>query len=112
LRFGAGALEAKRLKAKIIDPRPYATRTIVEVYKKYPHIWKVLPTVGYGKEQIRNLEETINRVPCDTVLIGTPIDLVKYIKINKPCARVTYDIEEIGKPNLEGVINGFISHLP
>ncbi|HEY7534477.1 MAG TPA: cyclic 2,3-diphosphoglycerate synthase, partial [Thermodesulfobacteriota bacterium] len=89
LNFGAGALEAKRLKAKIIDPRPYATRSIKEVYKKYLHIWKVLPAVGYGREQMEDLELTINKTPCDTVLIGTPIDLGKYIKINKPYARVT-----------------------
>jgi len=105
LSFGAGTLEAKRLKAKIIDPRPYATRSIKEVYKKYPHIWKVLPAVGYGKEQMRDLEETINKAPCDTVLIGTPIDLGKYIKINKPYARATYDIREIGKPDLEELIS-------
>ncbi|KRT66703.1 MAG: hypothetical protein XU11_C0005G0031 [Candidatus Dadabacteria bacterium CSP1-2] len=111
LSYGAGALEAKRLKAKIIDPRPYATRSIKEVYKKYPHIWKVLPAIGYGKAQMEDLEKTINRVPCDTVLIGTPIDLGRYIKINKLYARVTYDIKEIGKPSLEGIISGFISHL-
>lgn len=112
LSFGAGALEAKRLKAKIIDPRPYATRSIKEVYREYPHIWKVLPAVGYGKEQIRDLEETINKAPCDAVLIGTPIDLGKYIKINKPYAKVTYDIKEIGKPSLEGMIREFILRLP
>jgi predicted GTPase len=111
LNFGAGALEAKRLKAKIIDPRPYATRSIKEVYKKYLHIWKVLPAVGYGREQMEDLELTINKTPCDTVLIGTPIDLGKYIKINKPYARVTYDIKEIGKPDLEGTIGEFISHI-
>src|SRR3989304_1706961 len=111
LSYGAGALEAKRLKAKIIDPRPYATSSIKEVYKKYPHIWKVLPAIGYGKAQMEDLEKTINRVPCDTVLIGTPIDLGRYIKINKLYARVTYDIKEIGKPSLEGIISGFISHL-
>jgi predicted GTPase len=111
LSFGAGALEAKRLKAKIIDPRPYATGSIKEIYREYPHIWRVLPAVGYGKEQIKDLEETINKAPCDTVLIGTPIDLGKYIKINKPYARVTYDIEEIGKPSLEGIISEFISRV-
>jgi predicted GTPase len=112
LSFGAGALEAKRLKAKIIDPRPYATRSIKEGYKKHPNIWKVLPAVGYGREQMQDLEKTINKTPCDTVLIGTPIDLGKYIKINKPYARVTYDIKEIGKPDLKGTIVEFISHLP
>jgi predicted GTPase len=111
LSFGAGALEAKRLKAKIIDPRPYATGSIKEIYREYPHIWRVLPAVGYGKEQIKDLEETINKAPCDTVLIGTPIDLGKYIKINKPYARVTYDLEEIGKPSLEGIISEFISRV-
>jgi predicted GTPase len=111
LSFGAGALEATRLKAKIIDPRPYTERKIKEIYNRYPHIWKVLPAVGYGKEQMQDLEKTINKTPCDTVLIGTPIDLGKYIKINKPYARVTYDIKEIGKPDLEGIISEFISHL-
>jgi len=110
LSYGAGALEAKRLKAKIIDPRPYATRSIKEIYKRHPHIGKVLPAIGYGKAQMEDLEKTINRVPCDTVLIGTPIDLGKYIRVNKPYARVTYGIKEIGKPSLEGIISGFILH--
>lgn len=111
LSYGAGALEAKRLKAKIIDPRPYATRSIKEIYKRHPHIWKVLPAIGYGKAQMEDLEKTINRVPCDTVLIGTPIDLGKYITVNKLYTRVTYDIKEIGKPSLEGIISEFISRL-
>jgi predicted GTPase len=111
LSFGAGTLEAKSLKARIVDPRPYAAKSIKEVYKKYPHIWNVIPAVGYGKEQIRDLEESINKTPCDAVLIGTPIDLGKYIKINKPYARATYDIEEIGEPNLEGILNEFILRL-
>jgi predicted GTPase len=111
LSFGAGTLEAKRLKAKIIDPRPYAAKSIKKVYRKYPHIRKVLPAVGYGRKQISDLEETINRVPCNVVLIGTPIDLGKYIKINKPFARVTYEIKELGKPNLEEIINQFVSRL-
>ncbi|HWP90679.1 MAG TPA: cyclic 2,3-diphosphoglycerate synthase [Thermodesulfobacteriota bacterium] len=111
LSFGAGTLEARRLKARIIDPRPYAVKSIKEVYEKYPNIWKVLPAVGYGKEQIRDLEETINRAPCDSVLIGTPIDLGRYIKINKPYARVTYEIKELGKPDLEEIINEFVSRL-
>ncbi|HLE25492.1 MAG TPA: GTP-binding protein, partial [Thermodesulfobacteriota bacterium] len=110
LSYGAGALEAKRLKAKIIDPRPYATRSIKEIYKRHPHIGKVLPAIGYGKAQMEDLEKTINRVPCDTVLIGTPIDLGKYIRVNKPYARVTYGIKEIGKPSLEGIISGLILH--
>jgi len=111
LGFGAGTLEAKRLRARILDPRPYAAKSIKKMYKKHTHIWKVLPAVGYGREQIRDLEETINRAPCDAVLIGTPIDLGRYIKINKPYARVTYEIKELGKPDLEEIINEFVSHL-
>ncbi len=111
LSFGAGTLEAKRLRARILDPRPYAAKSVKEMYKKYPHIWKVLPAVGYGRKQIRDLEETINSAPCDAVLIGTPIDLGRYIKINKPYARVTYEIKEIGKPDLKEIINEFVSRL-
>lgn len=109
LSFGAGALEARRLRARMVDPRPYAVKGIREAYKRYPHIHNVLPALGYGKDQIRDLEETINRVPCDAVLIGTPIDLGKYIGIRKPYARVTYEIKELGKPDLKGIISGFIS---
>ncbi|MEM5812089.1 MAG: cyclic 2,3-diphosphoglycerate synthase [Candidatus Aenigmatarchaeota archaeon] len=104
LSFGAATLEAKRLKAKIVDPRPYATGSIREVYEKYPHLSKILPAMGYGKKQLKELEETINKAKCDTVLIGTPIDLGRYLKINKPYARVTYEIREMGKPKIEQIL--------
>jgi predicted GTPase len=87
-----------------MDPRPFAVGTIKEVFEKYPQTKLVLPCVGYSKAQIADLEETIEKCPCDVVVIATPINLGKIIKINKPWVRVTYELEEISKPNLEDII--------
>ncbi|MFH1230599.1 MAG: GTPase [Planctomycetota bacterium] len=103
--YGAGYMAAKKYLAKeIIDPRPYAMGSIKEVFEKYPQTELVLPCVGYHKKQIADLEETIEKCPCDIVIIATPINLGKIIKINKPWVRVTYELEEISKPNLEDII--------
>jgi predicted GTPase len=103
--YGAGAIIAKRLGAsEIVDPRPYAVGSIVKTFEEYPHLGAVLPAVGYGKEQIKELEETINKTPCDTVLVGTPIDLRHVLRLNKPAARATYELQEVGKPTLEDVL--------
>jgi predicted GTPase len=103
--YGAGSIIAKRLGAsEIVDPRPYAAGSIVKTFQEYPHLGSVLPAVGYGKEQIRELEETINKTPCDVVLVGTPIDLRHVLQLNKPAARATYELKEIGKPTLEDVL--------
>lgn len=105
MKFGAGMLAALKFKAKeIIDPRPYLVGTLKETFKKYPKIGRLLPAMGYSPEQINDLEETINRCPCDSVIIGTPINLARIIKINKPFVRATYELQEIGKPTLKEVL--------
>ena len=103
--YGAGTIAAKRLGAtEIVDPRPYAVGSIVKTFKEYPHLGAVLPAVGYGKEQMKELEETINKTPCDVVLIGTPIDLRRVLQLNKPAARAKYELKELGKPTLEDIL--------
>lgn len=105
MAYGAGVIAARKLgAAEIVDPRPYAVGSIVEAFKKYTHLGTLLPALGYGKEQIRELEETINRTPCDVVLIGTPIDLRRVLHINKPAVRAQYNLEELGAPSLEDVL--------
>jgi len=109
MKYGAGIIAAKKYGAsEIIDPRSYAVKSIAETYKKYPGIGTLLPAMGYGDKQIKDLEETLNKVPCDTVIIATPIDLRRLIKINKPTVRVMYDLEEIGQPNLTDILKKFI----
>ncbi|UCE04959.1 MAG: GTPase [bacterium] len=106
--FGAGIVAAEKFGAdEIIDPRPSIVGSIVETYEKYPDIGKLLPAMGYGEEQIADLEKTINAVDCEVVVIGTPIDLRKIININKPAVRVRYELQEIGKPDLEDVLKKF-----
>jgi len=104
MAYGAGTIAAEKLGASVVDPRPYAVGSIRDVFEKYSHIGALLPAVGYGKEQIRELEETINATPCDAVVIGTPIDLRKALRLNKPAVRVRYELQEVGKPNLEEVL--------
>ncbi|MCS7054094.1 MAG: cyclic 2,3-diphosphoglycerate synthase [Ignavibacterium sp.] len=105
MKYGAGTVVAQKLGAKeIVDPRPYTVKSITDTYKKYPNIGILLPAMGYGKQQMKDLETTINRTKCDTVVIGTPIDLSRYIKINKPHTRVKYDLQEIGSITLETIL--------
>ena len=108
MTFGAGVIAAEKFGAsEIIDPRPYTVGTITETFKKYNGIGSLLPAMGYGKKQIKDLETTINKTECDLVIIGTPIDLRKLIKIDKPALRVTYELQEIGKPDLLDVLKKF-----
>ena len=104
MAYGAGTIAARKLGASLVDPRPYAIGSIRDVFEKYSHMGVLLPAVGYGKRQIRELEETINATPCDAVVIGTPIDLRKALRLNKPAVRVRYELQEVGKPNLEEVL--------
>ena len=109
MTYGAGIVAAKNHQAKeIIDPRPYAAGSLKETFKKFSHLTNLLPAMGYGKDQLRELEKTINKINCDIIIVGTPIDLGKLLKIDKPMIRVTYDIEEIGHPNLEDILGKFI----
>ena len=108
MTFGAGVVAAEKFGAsEIVDPRPYTVGTITDTFKKYNGIGSLLPAMGYGKKQIKDLEATINKTECDLVIIGTPIDLRKLIKIDKPALRVTYELQEIGKPDLTDVLKKF-----
>jgi len=112
MKIGAGVVAATKFGAsQLVDPRPYTVRSITETFKKYPGIGMLLPAMGYGTEQVRDLEQTINKVPCDVVVIGTPIDLNRIIKIKKPTVRVTYQLQEIGRPNLEDVVGTFVKRF-
>jgi predicted GTPase len=109
MKFGAGTVAAEKFGAvEIIDPRPWIEGTIADTFEKYPAIGKVLPAMGYGGQQVKDLEATINAVDCDIVVIGTPIDLRRIISIDKPSVRVTYDLAEIGSPDLADVLKPFL----
>ncbi|MBL7136644.1 MAG: GTPase [Candidatus Marinimicrobia bacterium] len=109
MKLGAGTIAAKKYGAKeIVDPRPFVVGKLAETFYIYPNIGKLLPAMGYGEQQIKDLEATIDKTECDSVIIGTPIDLNRIIKINKPNARVYYNLQEIGDPNLEQVLDDFI----
>ena len=108
MSFGAGIIAADRYGAsELVDPRPFLKGSLVDTFEKYPDIGTLLPAMGYGDEQMRDLEATINASDCDVVVIGTPIDLRRIIQINKPTARVFYDLQEIGRPNLEDALSRF-----
>ncbi len=110
MKFGAGVVAARRFGASaLVDPRPFVTGKIAETFATYPDIGTLLPAMGYGEEQVRDLELSIEKTECDTVVIATPIDLGRIITIRKPCVRVSYDLQEIGRPDLDDVLNDFIS---
>ena len=105
MQYGAGVMAARKFGAgELVDPRPFAVASIRETYEKYPDIGILLPAMGYGAAQMKDLEKTINACKCDLVIIATPIDLGRIIKINKPCVRVGYELQEIGQPTLETVL--------
>ncbi len=109
MKIGAGTVAAQKFgAAEIIDPRQYAVGKLAETYRIYPNIGKLLPAMGYSEQQLKDLEETINKVDCDAVVIGTPIDLNRIVKINKPNTRVYYDLQEIGEPNLDQILSDFV----
>src|SRR5215472_2135210 len=112
--YGAGVVAANRYHAAaLIDPRPYAVGSIQKTFEKFPHLWRVLPAMGYSDTQRHELEETIKRVPCDLVVVATPIDLARTIKVEKPSVRVAYEVEEIGKPGISEMIQQFTeTHKP
>lgn len=105
MKYGAGVIAAEKYgAAELVDPRPYTVASITATYKKYPGIGTLLPAMGYGAKQVKDLEKTINATKCDSVIIGTPINLAKLIKINKPTVRVSYDLQEIGSPSIADVL--------
>lgn len=112
MKIGAGLMASEKYgAAEIIDPREYAVGKIKETYEKYPEIGKVLPAIGYNKEQIKDLEASIENTPCDAIVLATPIDLGSMIKIKKPYTRVHYSLQVIGNPTLSQMIDDFIHHL-
>jgi predicted GTPase len=105
MAYGAGYIAARRFGAKeIVDPRPFAVKSIAATYAKYPKTGPILPAMGYGDAQTKDLEETINKSDVDLVIIGTPIDLSRVMKIKKPTQRVRYELQEIGQPTLQDVL--------
>ena len=109
MSFGAGTMAAEKFGAmEIVDPRPFALGSLKGVYKEYPHLKKILPSMGYGKRQIKELEETINRIDCDTVVFGNSTDLRRVMKIDKPTVKVGYALEEINGDSLEKELGNFL----
>ncbi len=97
--------------AELVDPRPFLRGSLVEIMARYPHLTNLLPAEGYDPEMLRDLEATVNATDCDAVIVGTPIDLVRLIEIDKPATRVTYELQELGSPNLAEVVGDFVARL-
>lgn len=111
MKIGAAVVAAQKYgAAEIVDPRPYIAGKLKDTFQQYPNIGKVLPAMGYGAEQIKDLEQTIKNTQCDSVIVGTPIDLNRVIQIDKPFTRVFYDLEEIGHPGLTDILDEFIKN--
>lgn len=111
MKIGAGTVAAQKFgAAALVDPRPFTVGRLSETFELYPEIGTLLPATGYGDEQLRDLETTINNTDCDAVIIGTPIDLNRIIKIKKPSTRVYYNLQEIGRPDLTGVLGDFVKN--
>jgi predicted GTPase len=112
MAIGAGTVAAQKYgAASLIDPRPYVSGEMKKTFESYPKIGILLPAMGYSPKQVKDLEATINRVPADAVIIGTPIALARIVKLRKPSYRVTYDLEEIGEPNLRIVLEAFVKNV-
>jgi predicted GTPase len=110
MKIGAGTVAAERAgAAEFVDPRPFLVGKLKETFATYPDIGTILPAMGYGEEQLRDLEATINATECDAVVIGTPIDLARIVDIDKPATRVTYDLAEKGTPDMAGVLAEFMA---
>lgn len=110
MKIGAGTVAAQKFgAAELVDPRPFTVGKLSETFRIYPNIGTLLPAMGYSDQQLKDLETTINNTICDAVVIGTPIDLNRLVKINKPNTRVYYDLQEIGFPNFEGILDDFVT---
>ena len=109
MSYGAGMVCAVECEAaEIVDPRPYAVGSIEDAYTKYTHLGKLIPALGYYKDQLKDLEKTIKATPADLVLVGSPIDIRRVIKIDKPALRVRYELEEIGEPTIKQILDEFL----
>jgi len=112
MSYGAGVVAARRFAAReLVDPRPWLKGSIQEAFERYPHIGPLLPALGYGEEQMKELEEVINRIECDLVIVATPIDLGRWLKLKHPSLRVRYELQEIGSPNLPEVLERFLEKI-
>ena len=112
MRFGAGTVLARKFGAReIVDPRPFAVGSIAGTYRAYPNVGPILPAMGYGGDQVRDLEATIARVPCDVVVVATPIDLCRVVDIAQPVVRVRYELQEVGRPDLGDAMRGLLDRL-
>jgi predicted GTPase len=108
MKYGAGTIAAQRFGAsEIVDPRPYTVDSITETYRRYPKIGVLLPAMGYGPRQVADLQKTVDRVECDGVVIGTPIDLSRLITFKVPSTRTRYELQEIGRPTLDTLLKKF-----
>jgi len=109
MKIGAGVVAAEKYgAAELVDPRPFVVGKLAETFRIYPNIGQLLPAMGYGEQQVNDLEASINKVKCDSVVIATPIDLNRLVKIKKPNTRVYYDLQEIGNPNFDTILGDFI----
>jgi predicted GTPase len=109
MKIGAGVVAAEKYGAsELVDPRPFVVGKLAETFRIYPNIGTLLPAMGYGAQQVKDLETTINNTKCDSVVIATPIDLNRLVKIKKPNTRVYYDLQEIGTPDFDDILNDFI----
>jgi predicted GTPase len=113
MTHGAGVIAARQAgAAELVDPRPYAVGSLRDVFARFTHIGRLLPAMGYSKTQLGELEETIRRTPCDVVIIATPMDLARIVRISQPTVRVTYDVVERSSLTLSQVVHEFVAeHL-
>ena len=110
MKIGAGTVAAQKYGAcELVDPRPYTVGELTTTFERYPNIGTLLPAMGYGAQQMKDLEKTIANTPCDAVVIGTPIDLPRFIKIKQPVVKVGYELQEIGTPTLKEVLDEFVA---
>ncbi|MEE9162038.1 MAG: GTPase, partial [Candidatus Neomarinimicrobiota bacterium] len=113
MKFGAGVVAAEKYGAReLVDPRPFAVGTIADTFQTYPEIGTLLPAMGYGEAQIKDLEVTINNSDAEAIIIATPIDLRRVVDIRKPSTRVTYKLEETGSPDLADILLPFVRNNP
>lgn len=109
MKLGAGTVAAMKCgAAELVDPREFAVGKLAETFKIYPNIGILLPAMGYGEQQVKDIEKTIANTPCDAVVIATPIDLPRFINIKQEKVKIGYELQEIGQPTLEGFLNDFI----
>jgi predicted GTPase len=108
MKIGAGTVAAMKYGAELVDPRPYLSGSLKDTFDTYPNIGVLLPAMGYGEQQMKDLEQTIANTPCDAVVIGTPIDLPRFIKVKQPVVKIGYELQEIGQPTLEVVLADFV----